>query len=144
MALKPGLQTMTIHIFPNISQSKSNQTMKFGQLLQYNKRNIFLQKLCGKWGRETSFRPLFIFLKSCILSKSKWSALYFQYISIALNFACNKNIQYKILDYWLRDMLNFDFSEKSLGKVFPQNFVQGFSRKIFLILYSINWPIFII
>ena len=25
-----GLQTIAIHIFPNISQSKGNQTMKFG------------------------------------------------------------------------------------------------------------------
>ena len=43
-----GLQTIVIHIFPNISQSKGNQTMKFGQLIEYNKRNIFLQKLCRK------------------------------------------------------------------------------------------------
>ena len=35
-----------IHILPNISQSKGNQTMKFGQLIEYNKRNIFLQKSC--------------------------------------------------------------------------------------------------
>ena len=33
-----------IHILPNISQSKGNQTMKIGQLIEYNKRNIFLQK----------------------------------------------------------------------------------------------------
>ena len=36
--------------------------MKLGQLVEYNKRNIFLQKLCGKGGRETSSRPLY-FLK---------------------------------------------------------------------------------
>ena len=58
---QPGLQAIAIHILPNISQSKGNQTMKFGQLIEYNKRNIFLQKLCRKWGRETSSRPLFIF-----------------------------------------------------------------------------------
>ena len=29
-----------------ISQSKGNQAMKFGQLTEYNKKNIFLQKLC--------------------------------------------------------------------------------------------------
>ena len=61
MTSQPGLQTIAIHILPNISQSKGNQTMKFGQLIEYNKRNIFLQKLCRKWGRETSSRPLFIF-----------------------------------------------------------------------------------
>ena len=39
---QPGLQTITIHLLPNISQSKGNQTMKFGQLIDYNTRNIFL------------------------------------------------------------------------------------------------------
>ena len=51
MTSQPGLQTIAIHILPNISQSKGNQTIKFGQLIQYNKRNIFLQKLCRKWGK---------------------------------------------------------------------------------------------
>ena len=45
---QPGLQTIAIHILPNISQSKGNQKMKFGQLIEYKKRNIYLQKLCGK------------------------------------------------------------------------------------------------
>ena len=48
MTSHPGLQTITIHILPKISQSKGNQTMKFGQLIEYNKRVIFLQKLYGK------------------------------------------------------------------------------------------------
>ena len=34
------LKTVTIHIFPNISQSKSNLTLKFGKLIEYN-RNVF-------------------------------------------------------------------------------------------------------
>ena len=56
-----GLQAIAVNILPNISQSKDNQTIKFGQSIEYNKRNIFFQKLCEKWGRETSSRPLFIF-----------------------------------------------------------------------------------
>ena len=48
MTSKPGSQTIAIHILLDISQSKCNQTMKFGQLIEYNKGNIFLQKLCGK------------------------------------------------------------------------------------------------
>ena len=36
-------QTITIHILPNISTSKGNQTMKCGQLIQYTMRNIFLE-----------------------------------------------------------------------------------------------------
>ena len=48
MAPQPGLQTIVIQILFNISQSKGNQTMKFGQLIEYNKRNIFLQNVCRK------------------------------------------------------------------------------------------------
>ena len=48
MASQPSLQAIAIHKFPSTSQSKGNQTGKFGQLIQYNKRNTFLQKLCRK------------------------------------------------------------------------------------------------
>ena len=34
---------ITIYIMTNILQSKGNQTMKFGQLIGYNMRNIFFQ-----------------------------------------------------------------------------------------------------
>ena len=73
MPSQPCLQTIAIHILPNISQSKGDQTMKFGPLIEYNKRNIFLQTLCEKWGSETSSRPLFIFWKSIKWCESKWS-----------------------------------------------------------------------
>ena len=44
MTSQPGLQTIAMHRLPNISQRKGNQTRKFGQLIEYNKRNIFLEK----------------------------------------------------------------------------------------------------
>ena len=62
MTSQPGLQTNPIHMLPNISQSTGDQTLKFGQLIEHNTRNVFLQKLCGKRGRVTSSRPLY-FLK---------------------------------------------------------------------------------
>ena len=31
--------------------------MKLGQLIEYNMRNIFLEKSYSKWGGETSPRP---------------------------------------------------------------------------------------
>ena len=46
MMSQPGQQTITIHILPNISRSKGKQAMKFGQVIEDNKRNIFLQKSC--------------------------------------------------------------------------------------------------
>ena len=70
MTSQPGLQTIATQLL-HIAQSKGKQKIKFGQLIEYSKRNIFLQKLCR---RETSSRPLFIFLKSLILGESKWSA----------------------------------------------------------------------
>ena len=50
-------QTIVIHILPNISRSEGNQTMKFGQLIDYNLGNIFLEKSYTKYGGETSSRP---------------------------------------------------------------------------------------
>ena len=38
-----GWQTITIHVLLNIPQIKGNQTSKFGQLIEYNKKNILLQ-----------------------------------------------------------------------------------------------------
>ena len=48
MTSQTGLQIITIHILLSISRSKGNQTMKFCQLIEYNVRNIFLQKSCKK------------------------------------------------------------------------------------------------
>ena len=60
MTSQPGLQTIAIYILPNISQSKDNQTMKFGQLIKNNKRNIFLQNYAENETRRL-FPDLFIF-----------------------------------------------------------------------------------
>ena len=41
---QPGLQAISIWILPNISQTKGNQTIKFGQVIEHNK--IFFFKNC--------------------------------------------------------------------------------------------------
>ena len=46
MTPRPAWQTIPIHIVSNISRRKGNKTMKFSQLVEYNKRNVFLQKSC--------------------------------------------------------------------------------------------------
>ena len=48
MTSQLGLQTAPIHILPITSPIKGNQAIKFGQLIEHNKRKIFLQELCGK------------------------------------------------------------------------------------------------
>ena len=104
MPSQPGQQTIALHILSNISQSKSNQVMKFGELIEYNKRNIFVQKACKKWGRETSSRSLFI------------KALF------------------DVRASGLQHMLNFDFSEQGLGLASPPHFVYDFSREVYILL----------
>ena len=37
--------------------------MKFGQLIKYSVKNIFLQKSCRRLGRETSSSPLIVSAK---------------------------------------------------------------------------------
>ena len=74
----------------NISRSKSNQAMKFGQSIDYNKINIFIQKSWKKWGRKTSFRPI---------GKSKRS-------KVILNFDfLEKSLEYVSPPYFVHDFL---------------------------------------
>ena len=44
MTSQAGQQLIIIDTLHNISRSKGNQTMKFGQLIECNMRNIFLRK----------------------------------------------------------------------------------------------------
>ena len=60
MTSQPGYETVAIHILSNISRSKDNQAMKFGQLIEYkyNMRNIFFESSYPKFAGETIPRPL--------------------------------------------------------------------------------------
>ena len=49
MSSQPGQQTVAIHILPNISRNKDNLAMKFGQLIEYNMRNIFVENSYTKY-----------------------------------------------------------------------------------------------
>ena len=53
MTSQPGSQTIAIHKSINISRSKENQTIKFGQLTRYNMRDNFIEKSYAKYGGET-------------------------------------------------------------------------------------------
>ena len=53
MRSQRGQKTIATHLFPNMSRSKGNHVMKFGQLIGYNTRKIFVEKLYTKCGGET-------------------------------------------------------------------------------------------
>ena len=69
---EPDKKTIATDLFPNMSRSKGNQAVKFDQLIEYNIRNIFVEKLYTKYGGETI---------SCSLSKKSK-------LSISLNQLC--------------------------------------------------------
>ena len=74
MISQPGKQTIAIHILPYISRSKHNQAMKFGQLIEYDMKNIFLKNSYAKLGGETSSRPF--------CKKSKLSIFLYQHSKV--------------------------------------------------------------
>ena len=57
-----GLQTIAIHLLPNISKSKDKQTMKLDQLREYNKK-IFFFKNYAKNEKGKLVQISFYFLK---------------------------------------------------------------------------------
>ena len=56
-----------MHILPNASETNGNQSMKLGQLIEYNMRIILFEKSCTKCGAETITKP---FLRKSKLSIS--------------------------------------------------------------------------
>ena len=44
---------------------------------------------------------------------------------------------YETLEYWSRDVLNFDFLEKGLGIVSPLDFAYDFWKQIFFSCYAL-------
>ena len=57
--------------------------MKFGQLIYYNMRNIFLEKSCTKCGAETSPRPFSEKLKLSISLDQLSNVSYSLFLSYA-------------------------------------------------------------
>ena len=111
--------------------------MKFGQIIEYNKINTFLQKTYRKWDRKTSSRPLSFFKKSLVWGKTKRCVAWFRQTSIARNLAYNKANCKKcyiiILEIW--PVLIF---RKRSRNSFSAIFCVWFFKKNVLMLYSIN------
>ena len=63
MTPQTGQQIITKHVLSNILRNKCNQAMKFGQLLEYNMRNIFLEKYFSNTKCSGEASPI-IFLKN--------------------------------------------------------------------------------
>ena len=60
--------------------------MKFGQLIEYNTRNIFLEKSYTKFGGETSPRPFYGKLKLSISLEQYSKVVYNLFLSQVENY----------------------------------------------------------
>ena len=58
MTVQPAKQTIAIYVLPNISRSKSNQTIKFGQLRKCNTRANSPEKSYTKFSGKTISRKI--------------------------------------------------------------------------------------
>ena len=51
--LSTTIKYITTNKLPDIFKNRGNRAIRFDQLIEYNVRNIFLQKSCRKWGKKT-------------------------------------------------------------------------------------------
>ena len=83
MTSQPGKQAIVIHVLPNIVRNKDNQAIKFGQLKEYNMKNIFIEKPYTKYGGETSPRPFSKKLKLSISLDQQFEFLFSSFYCIS-------------------------------------------------------------
>ena len=57
MISQTGQEIITIDVMPNISRNKGNQTMKFGQFIEYNIIYVFLEKSYIRLGGKVVAEP---------------------------------------------------------------------------------------
>ena len=92
--LTNNYSTHIVQYLTKLSQP-SNEIWLDNRLKQ---QKYFSSKIVHKMRQRGQFQTSFCFLKKLYMSKSKWSAAQFQYISIAFNLAYIKNKLYKTLD----------------------------------------------
>ena len=132
MTSQPGKETIGIHILPNISRSKGNQTMTRGQLIVMS--NIFLEKSYTNCGEK-------LFPDSFLKNKN-WAYL----ISFIQFFYCMPSKRLlKYIETKLRTTCSYliwSFLKNESGLDFLSHFQHYFWRKIFLLLKYVNWSNF--
>ena len=126
MTSQPGKQIISINILSNNSRITGNQTIKFGQLIEYNIKNIFLEKSFKKCRGEL-FPDPFLKTQNCA---------YLPINSLIISKLSCRPLAFTSYEDFLKT--------RRLELVSLPHFRHDFQRKIFLLLYSTNWPNFIV
>ena len=108
--------------------------MKFGQLIEYNMINIFLEKSYTKCGGETSLRPFSGKLKLRISLDQLSKDLYSLFLLI-LSSGLSKYIETKLQSGCFYLILSIFNKKRDLELVSLPHFLHNFWRKIFLFIF---------
>ena len=117
--------------------------MKFGRLIECNIRSISLEKSYTKCGGQTSPRHFSEKFK-LIISLDQWPIVlkfYTVCFYYMVNWGLLKHIETKLLSAHIKP---FEETKRGLELVSQRHFRHNFRRKIFLLIYCINWPDFIV
>ena len=118
--------------------------MRFGQLLKYNIRNIFIETLFTKCGRETIPRP-FSKRSKLSISLDQYSKVLYTFFYCLSSWGLLKVIETKlqITCFYLIPYLKlFKKITRGLELVSLSHILHDFWGKIFLLQYSITWSNF--
>ena len=107
-------------------------------------RNISLEKFYTKFGGKTSPRPFSEKLKLTI-SLDQWPNVLYSFFLLYGKLSIIKICWNQAADHSLSPHIKlFEKTRRGLKLVSLTHFLHNFWRKIFLLLYSINWPNFIV
>ena len=101
--------------------------MKFGQLIEYNKRKTFLQKSCRKSSKEANFRPFLFFKKA--LYEVKASGLQLSFNIFQQSSSQQRNcIEFDNIDPEICSIFNFQKKEwvQLLHHILRMNFQEKY------------------
>ena len=138
MTSQTGQQISTINILPNTSRSKDNQTIKFGQLIEYNMRNISFKNHPQNMVKKLVQNP---FIKNqnwayLWINSLKYYSLFLLYIKV--------EVYQNVLK--LRSQLTFTCSKstkKTCSKLTIKTTEQRQSLTSFWCFYCYLWKYFI-
>ena len=130
MTCKLGNKIIAIHMLPNISRSKGNQTMKFDHLIEYDMKNIFLENLYWKCSGETSPKP-FSKKSKMSISLDRQSQILYSWFLLCVQAEYYQNMLK--LRYWPLAFTSYKalFRTKRSGTTLPASFSTWFFKKKF-------------
>ena len=141
MTSQPGKNLIAMHILLDISRSKGKLSIKFGRLIEYNIRNIFLEYLYTKCCEKKLFLDSFLKSQNLWISSRKFYIVCFKFMP---SWGLSKYIRIKLRSASFSLYEGFLKNKKRSRTSLCSSFSAWFFKKTFPLLYSINWQNFII